>query len=194
MALLTKLALTGQIKELRLRPDRKTGFEKSVVSFMTLTFAGPEGDCHTGETRKSDSRTLKLYPRNIDIRNVRQLTLLSVEELADVAAELGIEAIDPGWFGANVLIEGIPDLTLLPPSTRLQFPSGATVVVDMENMPCRQIADRVGERYPDVQSRVVKASTHKRGVTVWVEREGDIRNGDAVSVFVPPQRLYEHGV
>jgi hypothetical protein len=37
------------------------------------------------ETRKSDSRTLQLYKRNTDIRNVRQVTVLSAEELEETA-------------------------------------------------------------------------------------------------------------
>ena len=71
---------------------------------------------------------------------------------------------------------GIPDLTLLPPSTRLQFPSGATLVVDLENAPCRyrrRCHRQASSRMP--RQRWIAAATHKRGVTAWVEREGDDR-------------------
>ena len=34
---------------------------------------------------------------------------------------LAIPAIDAGWFGGNIVVEGIPDLTLLPPSARLRI-------------------------------------------------------------------------
>jgi MOSC domain len=192
MALLTKLKIQGRVEELRLRASRDTGFEKAKTGTIRLSFDGPEGDCHTGPTRKSDSRTLTLYPRNIDIRNVRQLTVLSAEELAEIASQLAVPGIDPGWFGANIVTSGIADLTLLPPSTRLQFPSGATIVVDMENLPCSQIAAVVGQHHPEVQMKLVKAATHKRGVTAWVERQGDISVHDAITIILPPQRVYLH--
>ncbi len=193
MALLTKLSFTGTVTQLLLRPSRDGGFEKAQTGVIRLTLDGPAGDCHTGGTRKSDVRTLALYKRNIDIRNVRQITILSEEELAGVARTLAIPEVKAEWVGANMVTRGIPDLTLLPPSTRLQFPSGATLVVDMENLPCRQIADQVAQHYPSARFSLVEAATHKRGVTCWVEREGDIATGDTVSVFIPPQRTYAHG-
>ncbi len=192
MALLTKLKFNGRVAQLLLRPSRETGFEKSQTGLLDLTFAGPAGDCHAGLTRKSDSRTLPLYPRNQDIRNVRQVTIVSIEELQDVAVMLGVPEIKAEWFGANVVTTGIPDLTLLPPSTRLQFSSGATVVVDMENLPCSQIAKVVGQHYPDAQLSLVKAATHKRGVTAWVECQGRVAIGDDIALIIPPQRLYVH--
>ena len=192
MALLTKLKFTGKVESLLLRPSRDGGFEKTLAGEMMLTLEGPIGDCHTGITRKSDSRTLVLYTRGQDIRNVRQLTLLSVEDLQEIASDLGIPAVDPSWLGANIVFSGIADLTMLPPSTRLQFPSGATIVVDMENYPCSQIAEVIGRHYPEVQNKVVKRAMHKRGLTAWVEREGAIHNGDEVTIFIPPQRIYSH--
>ncbi len=192
MTLLSILPFRGEVTEILSRGSRETGFEKTSTGHMRLTFAGPEGDCHTGLTRKSDSRTLPLYKRDIDIRNVRQVTLLAVEELADIADRLKIPAIDPSWFGANIVVKSVPDFTLLPPSTRLQFPSGATLVVDMENYPCSQIAKVVERHHPGTQFNVVKAAMHKRGVTAWVEREGEIHTGDSIKIVTPPNRLYPH--
>ncbi len=192
MPLLTKLPDPGKVEMLLQRASRETGFEKAGTDRVMLRFDGPEGDCHAGINRLSDSRTLQLYKRNTDIRNVRQVTILSVEELDDTAKALGIPRIDPAWFGANMVVSAVPDLTLLLPSTRLQFPSGATLVVDMENMPCSQVAAVVAQHHPDVQFQVVKAATHKRGVTAWVEREGEVRVGDAMTVWLPPNRTYPH--
>lgn len=192
MPLLTKLPKPGRVDTLLQRSSRNGGFEKAATSSVMLRFGGPEGDCHGGETRKSDSRTLQLYKRNTDIRNVRQMTVVSAEELAETAAALGIPAIDPSWFGANMVVSGVPDFTLLLPSTRLQFPSGAVLVVDMENLPCSQIAEVVARHHPDVQFKVVPAAMHKRGVTAWVEREGVVNMGDAMTVWLPPNRPYPH--
>jgi len=193
MSLITKAPFEGKVELLLRGADRAAGLEKSQVPAITLTFAGIAGDCHAGLTRKSDSRTLRLYRRDTDIRNVRQLSLLSTEELAEVAAAMGIPEVKPEWVGANLVTSGIPDLTLLPPSTRLQFPSGATLVVDLENAPCRFVADVIAKHQPEAADRWIKAATHKRGVTAWVEREGEVRHGDAITLFLPPQRLYAHG-
>ena len=80
----------------------------------------------------------------------------------------------------------------LTPSTRLQFPSGATIVVDMENFPCHQVADVVAQHHPEPKAGLVASAMHKRGVTAWVEREGIIKGGDDIIAWVPPQRLYAH--
>ncbi len=192
MALLTVLPFQGRLTTVLSRHSRDNGFEKTATSCLCLLFSGPDNDCHTGLTRKSDSRTLPLYKRDIDIRNVRQITILAQEELDEIATRLAIPAIDPSWFGANMVVTGIPDFTLLPPSTRLQFPSGATLVVDMENLPCSQIAKVVERHHPGTQMKVVPASMHKRGVTAWVEREGEVIAGDAIKIVIPPNRLYPH--
>ena len=90
---------------------------------------------------------------------------------------MGIPAVKPEWVGANMVVRGIPDLTLLPPSTRLQFPSGAMIVVDAENHPCRYPADIIAGHHPEAAMGFVKAAMHKRGVVGWVEAEGVVRTG-----------------
>lgn len=190
MPLLTKLATTGRVEALLKNEDRKTGLEKSPTDALTLRFDGIAGDCHSGLTRPADVRTIRQYPRNTPIRNVRQLTLLSIEELADIASIMEIPSVKPEWVGANMVTSGIADLTLLPPSSRVQFPSGATIVVDMENEPCRYPAEIIEKHNPDQKVGFVKAAKHKRGITAWVEREGDVRVGDAITIWIPPQRLY----
>ncbi len=192
MPLQTRLSFTGKVELLLAHESRDDGFEKQKRESLSLKLSGPEGDCHTGLTRLSDSRTLLTYKRNTIIRNVRQLTIISVEEMAEVARAMNLPSIDASWLGANMVTSGIPDLTLLPPSTRLQFPSGATVVVDMENAPCRQVADVISKTHPEQGPQFVRAATNKRGVTVWVECEGDIKIDDEIKIFIPPQRTYQH--
>ena len=88
--LLTKLAIQGKVELLLASLDRDTGLEKHAVQQARLFFTGMEGDCHGGITRKSDSRMLKQYKRNTEVRNSRQLSILSMEELAAVAEAMGI--------------------------------------------------------------------------------------------------------
>lgn len=190
--LLSRLPFQGNVDMLLSRPDRDSGLEKQEVKEARLLFSGMEGDCHGGLTRKSDSRMLKQYKRSTPVRNSRQLSMLSVEELEEVAGRMGIPAVKPEWVGANMVTRGIPDLTLLPPGTRLQFASGAMIVVDAENHPCRYPADIIARHHPDAKQGFVKAAMHKRGVVGWVEAEGVIRTGDSIAIWIPPQRIYAH--
>ncbi|MBG1233717.1 MOSC domain-containing protein [Aestuariivirga litoralis] len=193
MVLVHKVGFEGKVEKLFSKTSRENGFEKPERDSLNLLLSGPEGDCHAGDTREADSRTLLLYKRGTKIRNVRQITIVAPDELAEVAERLGIPEVDPIWLGANMLISGIPDLTLLPPSTRIQFPSGATLVVDMENAPCSQVTKVIVQHHGEAGWGFVKAATNKRGVTAWVEREGDVKVGDAARLFLPPTRLYAHG-
>ncbi len=190
--LLTKLGFAGHVDLLLASPDRDAGLEKHEVAEAQFLFTGMAGDCHGGLTRKSDSRMLKQYKRNTEVRNARQVSILSAEELAEVADRMGIPAVKAEWVGANMVLSGIPDLTLLPPSTRLQFPSGAMIVVDAENHPCRYPADIIARHHPEQKKGFVAAAMHKRGVVGWVEAEGVIRTGDNVTLWIPPQRIYAH--
>jgi hypothetical protein len=187
-----KAPFMGKTRKLLVSADRSASLEKSETNRVELMFSGIKGDFHGGLTRKSDSRTLKQYPRDTNIRNVRQVTLVSAEELADIAVAMGIPEAKAEWLGANLVTAGIPDLSLLPPSTRLQFPSGATLVVDMENAPCRQVADVISRYHPEAASGFVKSAAKKRGVTAWVEREGIVNTGDEIVIWIPPQRIYVH--
>lgn len=190
--LLNKLPFQGRVEVLLANPDRDSGLEKRPVDDIQLLFSGIAGDCHGGLTRKSDSRMLKQFKRGTIVKNARQISILSVEELSGIAATMGIPKVKPEWAGANLVTRGIADLTLLPPSTRLQFPSGATIVVDIENLPCRYPAAVIEAKHPELTTGFVKAARHKRGLVGWVEAEGVIRRGDAITIWIPPQRTYLH--
>src|SRR3954452_11149033 len=73
---------------------------------INLTWEGVEGDRHAGLTRRSDSRTPH-YRRGTEIRNTRQVSLVSAEELAVIADRLGMLRVLPEWLGANLTVAGI---------------------------------------------------------------------------------------
>jgi hypothetical protein len=190
--LLSKVPFQGKVEMLLRSADRDTGLEKAPVSMIRALFSGIEDDCHGGFTRKSDSRMLKQFRRGTEVKNARQVSILSVEELRDIAEAMGIPAVRPEWVGANIVTSGIPDLTRLPPSTRLHFALGAAVAVDIENVPCRYPAAIIEGHHPEAKTGFVSAARHKRGVVGWVEAEGVIRVGDAITLWIPPQRIYAH--
>jgi hypothetical protein len=155
---------------------------------MPLTFAGLKGEVHAGLTRPSCSRVLGQYPKGTPIANARQVSIVSEEEMAEVARALGLKAMDYRWIGASVVLSGIPDLTHLPPASRLQSESGATLVVDLANGPCLEPAKTIEQARPGHGKGFKAAAQGRRGVVAWVEREGTLRLGDRVRLHVPSQR------
>lgn len=172
--------------------DRDAALASAPVKGLELGFDGPVGEAHGGLTRPACSRVAALYPRDTPIRNTRQLTVVSAEDLAVIAAAMGLDAIDPAWLGATVVVEGMPDLSHLPPSARLQGPDGVTLVVDMENRPCQLPAKVIEAARPGKGRAFKPAAVGRRGITAWVEREGRLQIGDKLRLFVPDQPAWAH--
>lgn len=172
--------------------DVANSIESSRKASIRLHLAGVVGDCHYGATCASNSRYPD-YPRGTEIRNSRQVSIISVEEMQQVAATLALPVIQPEWLGANLLIRSIPALTHLPPSTRLSFPGGAVLIVQGENDPCLHPGRVIQANYPDrpdLDSAFVKAALHKRGIVAWVEHPGVVSEGEVMTATIPEQLLY----
>jgi hypothetical protein len=163
----------------------------TAVDKLALTYDGIPGDRHSGLTRKSGARE-PWYERGTPMRNERQLSILSVEELAEVAAAMAIPELKPEWIGASLLLAGLPGLSQLPPRSILMFPSGAAVRIDGDNGPCRDSGRSimVATGNPEHEFSFVKAAKGKRGLVGWVEREGEISPGDTVKIRLWAQELY----
>lgn len=175
------------------------GFVSLDVEKLELTYEGVKNDYHAGTLRQSGARE-PWYPRGTEMRNERQLSILSTKELSEVALTMGIERVDAGWIGANLVLDGIPSLTYLPPRTLLMFDGGVTIRVDGDNGPCKhagaEIARHVGETADDLKNtetalNFVKAAKMKRGLVGWVEREGSISPGEGVTARIWHQWIYE---
>lgn len=169
-------------------------FQTRAVDELRLGFDGIAGDFHAGPTRRSGGRE-PWYPRGTEMRNERQLSIVAADELAIVAERMGLAEIKPEWVGANLLIEGVPRLSMLPAGTLLFFKGGVTVKIDAQNGPCRisgrSIAENAG--MADVEAGALlfpKAAKRLRGLVAWVEKPGTIRAGEEISVRVPEQWIY----
>ncbi len=183
--------LNGIVAAVLIATDPRTLVSTRLLEAQ-VTFAGFDGDKHSGLTRPSDSRT-PYYPRGTEIRNDRQASIISAEEMRQVAAALDVPEVLPEWLGANLLLSGVPSLSTLPPRTRLVFSDGVVLRVEEENHPCSGPAKVLAERYarPALASQFQKAAYHLRGLVASVERPGAIRPGDSVLVEVPAQRGYQ---
>lgn len=164
------------------------------VDALSLTFEGIEDDFHMGYTRHSGGRE-PWYPRGTQMRNERQLSIVAPDELATVAGGMSLEAVQPEWIGANLLLEGIPQLSMLPSGTMLFFKGGVTLKIDGQNAPCRLAGRSVATRanMPDIEAGALlfpKVARRLRGLVAWVEKPGHIVAGEDVSVRIPEQWIY----
>lgn len=192
MPALKPTSFKGQIVWIGRVTEQETNLRSEPVETAFLSFAGIADECHGGLTRAACSRTVAQYPKGTEIRNVRQLTILSQKELDQIAADMGLDDIDPVWLGASMVVKGIPDFSHIPPSSRLQVPSGASLTVDMENRPCVFPGREIETDRPGFGPKFKPAAENRRGVTAWVEREGDVKSGDEVVLHIPDQPVWAH--
>ncbi len=190
MPALIKTEYSGKIVWLGRVPDRDAALASVAEQQLTVLFSGIVGEDHGGLTRPSCSRVATQYPKGTEIKNTRQICIVSAEEMAVVADTIGVDSFDPTWAGAGMVIEGIPDFTHIPPSSRLQAGSGATLTVDMVNRPCHLPAPVIDVDAPGAGKGFKSAAKGRRGVTAWVEREGILEIGDTVTLHIPDQRTW----
>ncbi|WP_312796269.1 MOSC domain-containing protein [Tianweitania sp.] len=184
--------LTGQVAGLFVAPNRD--FVTQAVDSLDLTFEGISGDYHEGFTRRSGGRE-PWYPRKTEMRNERQLSLVAPDELAEIARRMDLPQVRAEWVGANLLIDGVPHLSMLPAGTLMFFKNGVTLKIDAQNGPCRDAGRAVGEGagVADVQGAALlfpKVAKRLRGIVAWVEKPGTIQAGETVSLRLPEQWIY----
>lgn len=170
------------------------GLVSARVETLDLTFEGIAGDRHGGLTRPSGGRE-PWYKRGTEMRNERQLSIVARDELAEAAGNMGLDAIEPEWIGANMVLEGVPNLSILPPRTLLFFEGGATVKIDGQNAPCKFAGASIAENFPDHDPKAIalafpKKAVGKRGLVAWVEKPGTVTAGQKLTVQVPEQSIW----
>ena len=194
MAILKPTKLIGRVEGIFINRDGDGKDHAAEVERLGATFAGFEGDAYASLTRPACVRTKRQYQPGTNIRNVRQITIVSAEELTLIGEAMDLPGqVHPTWLRANLVVSGFPDFTEVPPSSRLILDDGAYLVVDMENEACRFPGELIEPHHPGYGKLFVKAAWGRRGVTAWVEREGDIWKGADVALHIPPQRQYGHG-
>lgn len=181
---------TAKITWLGFVAQGRADIRSEAIQEVFASFAGVEGESHYGINRPACVRTVRQHPEGTEIRNVRQFSILSSEEVSAIAAEIGLDNFDPEWLGASLIIEGIPDFSHVPPSSRLQTKSGTTLVIDMQNRPCQYPAREIEKDRPGHGKAFKAAAKGRRGVTAWVEREGVLAVGDEVRLHIPDQRSW----
>jgi hypothetical protein len=175
------------------RTSSAEDFRTAAVEALELTFEGISGDRHGGHTRRSGGRE-PWYPRGTEMCNERQISILSTEELAETASRMEIAELKAEWIGGNVLVSGIPRLSLVPPRTRLVFQGGVVVRVDGDNKPCRFAGEAIAEHFPDrdgLDLLFPQKAKRLRGLVGYIEIPGKIAAGETFTAHVPEQWIYE---
>ncbi len=159
---------------------------------ITAELDGFVGDRHKSYTREAWSGDKQ--EKGTIRRNERQWSAVSVEELAEIGRSMGlIEPPSAEHVGANLCLQGIPDLSRLPKGTLFKFPSGAELMVEEFNPPCHDMGKKLSAVYatnsgkPLSTTAFSKAAKLNRGLVGVIEAAGVINAGDEVTVVV-----YEH--
>lgn len=150
---------------------------------------GIVGDRHRSYVR--DTYKVDKQPFGTVRRNERQWSAVSVEELATISEAMDLEEpITAASVGANLCVEGVPELSRLPKGTLLQFASGAELIVEEFNPPCSDMSKIQAARHetksgePVSDTAFAKAAKLTRGVVGVVEAAGAISAGDEVTVVL----------
>lgn len=171
-------------------PMNRPNIRSEAIQSAMATYAGFEGDFHAGLTRASCVRVKSQHPEGTEIRNVRQFSILSAEELDAIASDIGLPELDPLLLGASIVVKGIPDFTHVPPNSRFQAANGATIVIDMQNGPCNFPAREIEKDAPGHGKTFKAQAKGRRGVCGWVERQGMLNVGDELRLHIPGQRAW----
>ena len=179
----------GRVASLHVGSAKKTP-STSVDSFM-LTFTGIVADVHSGANRAAGPRE-PAFRRGTMLANLRQVSLVSTEELATIASRMGLARLDPAWLAANIATEGAGPITQLPRGTLIRFPSGASLYVSDLNSPCKAAAKLIREHARPAQEQTfpfVFQALGRRGLVAFAYSQGQVTTGDAIEFLFPQPEL-----
>jgi hypothetical protein len=179
--------LKGRIVSLHL--GNNDDLSKLEYPTLQAQINGFSGDKHQGAERKTWSG--EKQPKGTVRRNERHWSGVSVEELTHITERLQLtEPLSATTLGANLCLEGIPELSLLAKGTTLEFPSGAILTVEEYNPPCIEMGAQIATKYATQSGEPLKPNTWlrpaagRRGVVGVIDVPGKICIGDEVEVLV----------
>lgn len=196
--------LKGRVEAVLVVATFQAAVSTPVPKIQVVRGHGVRGDKHAG-VRLADVREDELLSfgltKGMEIANFREVSIVSAEELTDVAAIMNLpQAFPHGCLSENIIIGGIPKLTQLPTGTMLFFRKDkrqirtAVLVVWKENGPCLGPGEAIQQSFPDTPKLArlfPRAAAGKRGIVAIVYASGNIHVGDTVIAKIPKQRIYD---
>lgn len=149
---------------------------------ISAQLEGLEGDRHGGFIKPADARDSGIA-RGTPVRNWRQWSAVSVEDLRVIAQNMSVPYILPDWLSANVCFSGMDDFTKIAAGANIIFPSGAILHVEGENAPCVGPGRKIQENFKQASAGLFpKAAMGLRGIVGVVYCAGEITVGDTALI------------
>ncbi|MFY9458092.1 MAG: hypothetical protein WAP23_04205 [Candidatus Spechtbacterales bacterium] len=144
-------------------------------------------DRHHGRTKPAGGRE-PYVPRGTELLNIRQVSIVSETELAEIALRMGVPEVTGPDLGANLVMKNIERITKLPGGTTIKFPARETLLcVIGKNAPCGLPGKNIQARYPHIPQLAKKfreQAVGLRGLVAVVLRPGYICQGDTVEIIL----------
>ncbi|MEN9604379.1 MAG: putative metal-sulfur cluster biosynthesis protein YuaD [Candidatus Parcubacteria bacterium] len=201
-AIIPAIQLTGKVEWVGLTPPLGNSAAIPRKRIDVFQGQGVQYDKHWG-TRTLDVRDEVAQAfglkKGLECFNMRQWSAVSAEEVALIAADMGIPDIESGDLGENLIVSGIPNFTLLPPGTLIFFKDArkdtrtTILCVYAENQPCyipAQIIQAKNKGVPGLVGTFDSHARNRRGLVGWTMCSGIIKPNDTVIAYVPAQRPY----
>lgn len=172
--------MMGRVVSVSLSPAHSMS-KPRVDAVNLIAGLGVAGDAHAGATVKHRSRVA----RDPSQPNLRQVHLIHAE-LHDELGAAGF-VVAPGAMGENITTRGI-DLLALPVGARLGIGADAVVEVTGLRNPCAQLDTiqpglMAATLDKDAEGNLIR----KAGIMTVVLEGGEVREGEAIRVELPPE-------
>lgn len=142
---------------------------------------GVEGDAHFGQTVQH-LHLIKKDPARVNFRQVHLIALERINEWNSLG-----HPVQCGSLGENITTSGI-DLEHLPAGTRMQFQSGAEILLTGLRKPCHQVDQfSVGLLKLTISDTKDNKIPYRIGVMGIVLETGKVRKGEGIQLLLPPE-------
>ncbi len=169
---------------------------KVPAKYLQTELDGFVGDRHRSFSRENWAHDKQA--EGVVRRNERHWSAISIEELAQIERDMDLkEPLTAASIGVNICLSGVPSFSRLPKGTIFKFPSGAELMVEEYNPPCKEMGEKLAITYTTnsgkdlIFSDFSKAAKLSRGLIGVVEVAGRINVGDDVKImpYIQPRWL-----
>lgn len=181
-----KFSLTGKVLSVYIGISDKTISKEQ--DKLLLDWDGIREDRHYGRIKFAGVREEYMH-KGEEMLNLRQISIVSKEELNVIAENLKIDHIEAEDLGANILIEGIKNFTEIPFGSVMKFKYGTVLLLTGDNFPCILPGKELSKREENhlIASQFAKKAMHLRGQTALILKSGIIKRNDNIEIVIPKE-------